>query len=108
MYKEKAIQSGFKRNTPYINIYRFESFSELINACYRLHMITEDESSQIYYDKERDKYYLLCQSISSKEMRFAFLNEYAKQLKAQTIYYVKEHFKCICQSNAISSFSELA
>ena len=108
MYKEKTIQGGFGRNTPYINIYRFESFRELINACYRLHMITEDETSQIYYDKEKDKYYLLCKSISSKEMRFAFLNEYAKQLKAQTIYYVKEHFKCICQSNAISSFSELA
>ena len=108
MYKEKAIQGGSKRNVSYINIYRFDSLGELINACYRLHMITKDEGSQIYYDTEKDKYYLLCQSISSKEMRFAFLNEYAKQIKAQTLYYIMEHFKCICRSDAINSFSELA
>ena len=108
MYKEKSIQGSSKRNVSYISIYRFDSLREIINACYRLHMITKDESSQIYYDTEKDKYYLLCQSISPREMRFAFLNEYAKQLKSHTVYYIKEHFKCICQSDAINSFSELA
>ena len=108
MYREKTVQGGSKRNMPYINVYRFDTFTELVSACYRLHTITSDEGSQIYYDKEKEKYYLLCQSISSKEMRFAFLNEYAKQLKSQTTYYIKEHFECICRSNAIRSFSELA
>lgn len=108
MYKEKVIQSSSRRNPSYVNVYRFDSFTELVDACSRLMLLTEDDGSEIYYDNERDKYYLLCQSISSKEMRFAFLNEYSKQLKTNTVYYIKEHFKCVCRSNAIKAFSSLA
>ena len=82
MYKDRTAPAGQKKSASYINVYRFDDINTLMDACSRLSNVNTDTDSQVYYDTEKYKYYLLCQGISSKEMRFAFLNEYARQLKS--------------------------
>jgi hypothetical protein len=107
MYKDRMDSAGQKKSVSYICVYRFDDINMLIDACGRLSNVSSDCESEIYYDAEKYKYYLLCQGISSKEMRFAFLNEYARQLKSPYAYYVREHLKCLCNENAIERFSSL-
>ena len=107
MYKDRTAPAGQKKSASYINVYRFDDINTLMDACSRLSNVNTDTDSQVYYDTEKYKYYLLCQGISSKEMRFAFLNEYARQLKSPYAYYVREHLKCLCNENAIERFASL-
>jgi len=105
MYKDRTAPAGQKKSASYIYVYRFDDINMLTDACSRLYNLSSDAESEIYYDNEKYKYYLLCHGISAKEMRFAFLNEYAKQLKSPYAYYVREHLKCICKENAIERFA---
>ena len=41
------------------------------------------------------------------KLKYAFLLEYARALKASASTYIREHYKCICGKNAISIFSAL-
>jgi len=105
VYKERVAPHNVKRATGYKCVYRFDSLDSVLTVCQRLSGITNEESSQIYYDDCKEKYYLVCESISSKEMRFSFLCEYGKQLKTPMYHYIKEHLRCLCDSNAIKIFS---
>ncbi len=107
MYKDRMAPAGQKKGVSYINVYRFDDIGMLLDACSRLNAVNLDVESDVYYDTEKCKYYLLCQGISAKEMRFAFLNEYSKQLKSPYAYFVREHLKCLCKENAIERFASL-
>ena len=107
MYKDRTAAVGIKKAVGYKGIYRFDSLDDILIACSRLKGVTDDATSQIYYDGQREKYYLVCQNISTRELRYSFLNEYSKQLKPPVYFYIKEHLKCLCDSNAINIFSNL-
>lgn len=108
VYKERIAPYGIKKNTGnYRCIFRFDCLEELISACHRLELIIDDICSQVYYEDNTEKYYLVCEGISSKELRFSFLNEYSRQIKQSSFYYIAEHFRCICEENAIKIFSDL-
>ena len=108
VYKEKFAPYGTRKNTGNVrSIYRFDSLEVLTAACKRLRHLIEDTYSQVYYEEATLRYYLICESIFSKELRFSFLNEYAKQIKQSSFYYITEHLKCICKENAVNIFSSL-
>jgi negative regulator of genetic competence, sporulation and motility len=108
VYKERIASYGTRKNSgSYRSIFRFDSLDILISACYRLNFITDDACSQVYYEEDLGRYYLVCEGISSKELRFSFLNEYAKQIKQAMFYHISEHLKCLCTEKAIKIFSQL-
>ena len=108
MYKDRVVPQSTKRISAIKSVFRFDSLEIMLSACKRLNTITCEGSSEVYYDEDKGKYYLVCQNISSKELRYSFMNEYSKQLKSPSFYYIKEHLKCLCNNNAISIFSNLA
>jgi len=107
MYKDKGAQGAVKRNSTYTGVYRFDSLEQILTVCNRLSSITDDDGAMAFYDEETECYYLICRGISSKELRFSFINEYAKQLKPSYAHYVKEHLKCFCNGDAIKILSKL-
>ncbi|MBQ9703213.1 MAG: adaptor protein MecA [Clostridia bacterium] len=107
MYKDRTAPIGTRKAIGYKSIYRFDSLDDILIACSRLNGVADENNSQIYYDEQREKYYLACQNISARELRYSFLSEYSKQLKPQVYFYIREHLKCLCDSNAINIFSNL-
>ena len=107
MYKDRVASGNLKKNNTYTGVYRFDSLDKLLFVCQRLSAVTDEEGAQAYYDEENGNYYLICRSISPKELRFAFINEYAKQLKASYAHHVREHLRCFCEANAIKKLSNL-
>ncbi len=89
-------------------IYEFSSLKGLFKACFRLNEIKFKGKSSIYYDFDAEHYFLILENIFSKELKFAFLLEYAKILKSSALLYVLEHYKCIIKGNAIKQFANLA
>lgn len=108
VYKERIAPYGTRKNAGNNRcIFKFDSLDALICACYRLKLIIDDICSQVYYEESGGRYYLVCDGISSKELRFSFLSEYSRQIKQSMFYYITEHLKCICEENAINIFSDL-
>lgn len=107
MYKDKSGQINIRKGITYKGVYRFDSLDGLLSVCKRIAEITDDDGAQAYYDRESGSYYLICRNISPKEMRFAFINEYARQLKSSYSHYVMEHLTCFCGVNAIKILSNL-
>ncbi|MBQ8393029.1 MAG: adaptor protein MecA [Clostridia bacterium] len=108
LYRDKGAQTGIKKATSCTGIYRFDSIDKLLYACCRLADCIDDEASQVYYDSCNERYYLVSTGIAPRELRFAFLNEYAKQIKLPYIHHIREHLRCICYKNAIKTMSSLA
>ncbi len=107
MYKEKSVVGGLKRGNTYTGVYRFDTLDTILSVCRRLSYITDECGAQAYYDENTGSYYLICQNISPKELRFAFINEYAKQMKASYAHHIREHLRCVCDRNAIETLSNL-
>lgn len=88
-------------------MYKFDSLSNLAQACARLKMINHKGKSFVYYDKEAKKYYLRLTHIAHKELKYAFLSEYALKQKPSLTLYIVENSRCICEKNSIEIFASL-
>ncbi len=107
-YDSKQGKEQGKRASAHTSIYEFDSFKSLLKVCFRLNEIEFKEKSSIYYDFDKEHYYLILENIFSKELKFAFLSEYAKAIKAGALFYIIEHFKCIIKANAVKQLGLLS
>ena len=96
------------KSSIHTSIYEFNSLKNLLKVCFRLNEIKFKEKSSVYYDFDKEKYYLILENTFSKELKFAFLVEYARIIKGATVLYITEHFKCISKGNAVKQFALLS
>ena len=106
VYKTKDSTDLKKSKSP--SIYMVETFEMLLKICFRLKEISFDGKSSIYYDEEGKRYYLALENVFTKELKYAFLTEYAKQIKASVFSYLKEHYRCIIKKNGVKALASLA
>lgn len=104
---EKCVNQEQKKNRKNYYIFDVDSFESLVTLCYRLHEINYRGKSNIYYDVEKEHYFITLENTSTKDLKYAFLLEYAKQIKFCTFEYVKEHCKCILKDNAVHKLAIL-
>ncbi|MBQ8147074.1 MAG: adaptor protein MecA [Clostridia bacterium] len=107
MYKEKTTEEAVKKPKQLSTIYSFDNVDKLLMAINRLHNIRYSGTSSAYYDEEKDKYYILLEDVSSKDIRYAFMNEYARYIRGSLSSLIKEHCKCICKRDAVKKLSNL-
>ena len=96
------------KSSVHTSIYEFPNLKYLLKACFRLEEIKFKGKSSIFYDIDTEHYFLVLENIFSKELKFAFLHEYAKSLKSSVIMYISEHYKCILKSNAVKQLASLS
>lgn len=101
-------QDKQKNNYLHTAIYEFKSLNTILKACFRLEEIKFKGKSSVYYDFDANHYFLILENIFSKELKFAFLLEYAKSIKASAILYVIEHYQCIVKGNAVKALASLS
>ena len=86
-------------------VFGFDELSSLLSVCRRLRDIGYDGHSSVYRcDKKR--YHLFLDGLDSYSFmppdEFTFINEYGKAENTEAMsYYVEEHAKAICDSNAV-------
>ena len=106
VYKEKSTETDTKKKlTP--SIYVFDGIEELLNVSYRLNEIKHSRKSSIFYDNEKNRYFLILEDINVKNIKYAFLLEYAKYIKGSVHVFLKEHYKCLINKDAIKVLSSL-
>lgn len=92
--------------------WKFDSFSNLLDACKRLFYHADMIPASSLYRDENAKYHLLLE-IDGKEKRFAeqsslFMSEYGESEKSDMLLmYIFEHGYSICSESAIETLSEL-
>jgi hypothetical protein len=92
----------------FVSLYAIDTIERMLKICFRLNEISFDGKSSVYYDATGKKYYLLLENVFTKELKYAFLLEYAKQVKSSSIGYIKEHYKCIIKKNGVKLLAALA
>ena len=105
LYSKASNQEIAKRAKSPSCIICFDSVNNAIFASVRLWMIGQ-KGGGLYYDDEGERYYIILEDVSIKDIKFAFLTEYGCEMKGNLIPYVKEHFRCICKRNAIEKLSK--
>lgn len=106
VYKEKSFENEIKKKEK-ISIYEFDNLEKLLNVSYRLNEINHRDKTSVYYDEEKKRYFLVLEETNTRNIKYAFLLEYAKYIKSNLYVYLKEHCKCIVNKNAIKLFSNL-
>ena len=96
------------RKNRFSSLYAVETIERLLKMCFRLNEINFNGKSSVFYDDEGKRYYLILENVFTKEIKYAFLTEYAKQIKSSAIAYIKEHYKCIIKKNGVKRLAELA
>ena len=104
---EEGKHSDAKKNK-FSSVYSIDTVERLLKMCFRLNEINFDGKSSVFYDMEGKKYYLILENIFTKELKYAFLVEYAKQIKSSAIAYIKEHYRCIIKKNGVKRLADLA
>ena len=75
MYKERALEEPVKKPRRTVSIYAFEDLETVLMVSKRLKEINFCADSSLYYDERREKYYIMLYDISSKDLKYAFMNE---------------------------------
>ena len=96
-----------KKSKPMQVIFDFDSFDNLLCACHRLKEINFKKKSVVYYCSESKHYFMVLEDVYIKDIRFAFLFEYGKNIKANVLSYVNEHYKCIVKRDSVRVLSAL-
>ena len=105
MYREKG-EAPYQR-PKYQLIYSVDNIDTLLLILSRLKCISRDIYSSAYYDEEGEKYYLILEDVSKKDLFLGFLGEFASSVRPSYIKYVEEYYKCISKSNAVTDLSSL-
>lgn len=107
--KAPSVKQALKSNSKPLSmvIYRFDKLKHLLFICNQLNTAENKMSSSIYHNKKAKTYYLTIYGIYPKDLKYAFICEYASRLKASIYPYIAEHCDLICENNAIEIFSKL-
>lgn len=106
VYKDKLCETETKKKiTP--SIYEIDNLEKLLLVSYRLNEIKQHEKSSVYYDFENKRYFLLLENINVKNLKYAFLLEYAKYIKSNNVLFIKEHYNCLIKKDAVKILSNL-
>ena len=100
MYKdagEEALLSKLKLQN---KVFSFEDMDSLLEGCYLLMQSNCDKNTSAYYDRDKNKFYIILEDVSKKDVKFAFLYEISKHVKSNRIEYIKEKCTPICKENA--------
>lgn len=108
MYKDKSAPSEIKRIKTNMGVFSFDTLDKLLHAAARLDRMSYNGKSSAYYDEFLEKYYIILEDVSIKDIKYAFLSEYSKQMKNNFNLYLKEHCRCLVKKDAVSCFSSLA
>ncbi len=107
MYKEKTTQAKPPKQKQ-IAIYSFDSLENMMLTLGRLSQLTPGIKSSAYYEESTKKYYIILEDVSKKELKLAFIYEYATPLKSNYLTYIQEYTKCLLKKNAIEVLSKLS
>ena len=101
MYKENYTQETVKKQRQSLTIHSFDKLNKVINASKRLRAVGYDSYGSLYFNEEEHAYFLVLEDASTKELRYAFLNEYSSTVRSSFAPYIQEHCRCICYNNAV-------
>ena len=108
LYKDRnPSQDVSKKQKQILNAFSFDSLEKLLTVAKRLNDINYDGESSVYYDEDKSKYFFILEDVSTRELKYTFLLEYAKSMKLSACTYIKEHYKCLCGKDAVKVFSAL-
>jgi len=107
VYKDKN-QTRALKSKEIISIYDFDNLLNLLSVASRLREINYNGNSSIYYDLERKRYFMILEDASPKDIKYAFIQEYAKYIKTNASSYVKEHYQCVIKKDGVGILSALA
>ena len=88
-------------------IYKVDDFKSLLKMCLRLSEIKFKGKSRVYYSSDSRLYYLVLDDMFSKELKYAFLQEYATYVKPNAFEYINEYCKCVVKKGAVKLLSAL-
>ena len=104
-YGEKEVdgrnKNNVKRSTNGNSIFSINDLNGVISIIRSLLSKGYNGKSSLYYDNDQKNYYLLLDEISTKNPKYYFMGEYARQLRQNSLGYIKEHCRCICKKDAI-------
>ena len=101
VYKDRTQEAVLRNPRQIISVYSFNNLDNLLSVAKRLKSINYSGASSVYYDDIEENYYFLLEDVSVRELRFAFVLEYAAALKSNMIVHIKEHFKCIFKKDGV-------
>lgn len=105
VYKDRIQEEVLRKIRQIFSVYSFDSLDNLICVAKRLKSIGYIGVSSLYFDDLKGKYYFLLEDVSIKELKFAFIAEYAQVVKASMIVHIKEHCRCIFKKDGVKKLS---
>lgn len=105
VHNKTSNQEVTKKSRPTSSVVCFDSVDNAISAAVRLWMLGQ-KGGGLYYDEEGERYYIILDDVSIKDIKFAFLAEFGAEVKGNLVHYVKEHYRCLCKRNAIEKLSK--
>lgn len=106
MYRDRQQEECVKKQKPTIWVYSFDTLERLLAVTRRLQEIGYDGASAVYYDDSKKKYYIFLDNVSIKDIKYAFVSEYARAVKPNLILHIKEHCKCLCKKNGVKTLCQ--
>ena len=103
MYTQKS------ENKPKITkqIFLSDNIENVLVILSRLKETKYEGKSSLYYDEEKEKYYIILEDVSKKDLKYAFIGEFARFVRSNQLDYLEDSFLCICRDNAIKTLSPL-
>lgn len=107
IYKDRASTINLPKSRSITLVYRFETINDLLRVSRRMENAGYCGKSAVYHDSKKEQYYLSLDGIFQKELKYAFITEYGKQMRASSLAYIKEHCECICKKDGVKILSKL-
>jgi len=105
VYRDRFPEEAIKRPKQNNTIFAFDSLDRLLKVTKRLTEISYEGASSVYFDEVKERYYIILEDVSVKDLKFAFISEYSHQIKSSLSQHIKEHFKCICRKDGVKILS---
>ena len=105
MYKDRESQDIIRKPKQICTTIAFDDMESLLLAVKRLNTVGYNGTNSLYYDEARGWYYINLEDVSIKDIKFVFLEEYSRCIRANNSCFVKEHYRCICKREAIKRLS---
>ena len=105
MYRDSIHEDYAKKQMSVTSVFSFGSIERLLTVAKRLKEVSYQGESSVYYDESNGKYYIFLEDVSTKDIKYAFISEYATPLKNSVNLHIKEHCKCICKKDGVKILS---
>ena len=100
MYKDAGEEVLLSKLKLQNQVFCFDDIDSLLEGCYLLMQLDCEKNTSAYYDRDKNKFYIILEDVSKKDVKFAFLYEISKHVKPNRIEYIKERCTPICNENA--------